>query len=250
LSHTFRVNAVNRARWAGALVAFLLAASAAGAAPGVTVTGRVTITGRTSKTNRSPVVVWLTPLGETPQPPPDPARSSFKLVQKGKQFHPHLLVIPVGAKVEFPNSDPFFHNVFSLFDGKRFDLGLYEAGSTRSISFNRPGVSYIFCNIHPEMSAVIIALKTPYYGISSPSGQISIPEVPPGRYRMEVWREGGMQEEFNKLSREIDISEASASLGAFHFDDTNRSILSHKNLYGRDYDEPRSPSNPLYGQPQ
>lgn len=232
------------------LFVLLVTVSFTEAVLGVTVRGRVTITGRIRKTNPSPVVVWLTRLGDTPEPRLDPGQSSYKLVQKDKQFHPHLLIIPVGAKVEFPNSDPFFHNVFSLFDGKRFDLGLYEAGSTRSISFSRPGVSYIFCNIHPEMSAIIIALKTPYYGVSTPSGEISIPEVPPGRYRMEVWRQGGLQEEFNKLSREIDISETSASLGTFHFDDTNSSILSHKNLYGRDYDEPKSSSNPLYGQPQ
>lgn len=232
-------------RWAGAFFGLLLAASIPKVMLGVTVTGRVAITGKSVKTNHSPVVVWLTPLADTPQPPTDPAPSSYRLVQKGKQFHPHLLVVPVGAKVEFPNRDPFFHNVFSLFDGKRFDLGLYEAGSTRSISFNRPGISYIFCNIHPEMSAVIIALQTPYYGISNSSGEISISEVPPGRYKMEVWREGGLQEEFNKLSRQILVSADSASLGTLHFDDTNRSLLSHKNLYGRDYDEPKS-SNPLY----
>ena len=68
-----------------------------------------------------------------------------------------MLVVPVGSVVAFPNRDPFFHNVFSLFEGKRFDLGLYEAGSTRDVLFDKPGVSYIFCNIHAEMSAVVIA---------------------------------------------------------------------------------------------
>ena len=65
----------------------------------------------------------------------------------------------MGAVVQFPNHDPFFHNVFSLFEGKRFDLGLYEAGSSRNVSFDRPGISYIFCNIHAEMSAVVIACR-------------------------------------------------------------------------------------------
>ena len=76
-------------------------------------------------------------------------------------FTPHILVVPVGSVVRFPNADPFFHNVFSLFDGKRFDLGLYEAGSTKEVTFSREGLSYIFCNIHPEMSAVVISLSTP-----------------------------------------------------------------------------------------
>jgi plastocyanin len=217
---------------------------------GVTVKGRVNITGGAKKADPSPTVVWLTPLLGAPAAAADARQSSYELVQKNKQFHPHLLVVPVGAKVEFPNRDPFFHNVFSLFDGKRFDLGLYEAGSTRSISFNRAGVSYIFCNIHPEMSAVIIVLKTPYYGISSPSGEISIPGVPPGRYRLEVWREGGLPEDFQKFAHEISVSEDSAFLGTLHFNDTDRSILTHKNLYGRDYDEPKSSSNPLYENPR
>jgi plastocyanin len=91
---------------------------------------------------------------------------SFTLLQKNKMFTPHLLVVPVGSSVAFPNADPFFHNVFSLFDGRRFDLGLYEAGSTRSVVFSREGVSYIFCDIHSEMSAVVIALATPYYGFA------------------------------------------------------------------------------------
>ena len=66
-------------------------------------------------------------------------------------FEPHLLIIPLGSTVSFPNLDPFFHNVFSQFNGKRFDLGLYEAGSTRDVRFDHEGVSYLFCNIHPEI---------------------------------------------------------------------------------------------------
>src|ERR1035438_1745365 len=103
-------------------------------------------------------VVWLTPVegGGVQLDPPPPAQTHARLVQKNKSFEPHLLVVPAGSMVEFPNRDPFFHNVFSLFEGKRFDLGLYEAGTTRTVRFDRPGISYIFCNIHPEMSAVII----------------------------------------------------------------------------------------------
>ena len=100
-------------------------------------------------------------------------------MQRNKSFDPHLLVVPVGSVVAFPNRDPFFHNVFSLFEGKRFDLGLYEAGSTRDVHFDKPGISYIFCNIHPEMSAVVVALDTPYYGISDQHGQVVITRMCP-----------------------------------------------------------------------
>jgi len=89
-----------------------------------------------------PAVIWLNPLHEAASQPIAPG--SFTLLQKNKMFTPHLLVVPVGSSVAFPNADPFFHNVFSLFDGRRFDLGLYEAGSTRSVVFSREGVSYIF----------------------------------------------------------------------------------------------------------
>ncbi len=212
---------------------------------GVTVSGRVSVTGGSKKAKPSPAVVWLTPLSDPAGPVPELSdqASPYRLVQKGKEFHPHLLIVPAGTMVEFPNLDPFFHNVFSLFDGKRFDLGLYEAGSTRSIRFSRPGISYIFCNIHPEMSAVIIAVNTPYFGISNASGEISIPNVPPGRYRLEVWREAALPEELKKLGREITISQDNSSLGIFHFDDSGRNMMVHKNKYGREYDKPASPGS-------
>ena len=117
--------------------------------------------------------------------------------------------------VEFPNRDPFFHNVFSLFEGKRFDLGLYEAGTTRSVHFDHAGVSYIFCNIHPEMSAAVIALKTPYYAISNAAGSLSIPDVPPGRYQMQVWYEGSSPEALKRLTREITLNPGRFCLGDF-----------------------------------
>ena len=112
-----------------------------------------------------PAVLWLQPLSGKPVVWPATGQHSYQLVQKGKMFSPHLLVIRVGSLVSFPNGDPFFHNVFSLFEGKRFDLGLYEAGSTREVRFSNPGISYIFCNIHPTMSAVVIALTTPWSAV-------------------------------------------------------------------------------------
>src|SRR5260221_7653591 len=128
----------------------------------------------------SEIVVWLNPLdaGTKSEAADASIHKKVQLVQHNKTFQPHVLVVPVGSVVQFPNRDPFFHNVFSLFDGKRFDLGLYEAGSVRNVSFDRAGISYIFCNIHAEMSAVVIALDTPYFGISNRKGEIVIPNVP------------------------------------------------------------------------
>jgi len=166
-------------------------------------------------------------------------------VQKNKSFEPHLLVVPVGATVEFPNADPWFHNVFSLFDGKRFDLGLYEAGTSRKVHFDRAGISYIFCNIHSQMSAVVVVLDTPYYGISRGAGTVSIPDVPPGRYRLNVWNEAALPDQLNAVSRDVVISESTPSVGVIHIAQTHDLLLSHKNKYGVEYDNP-DPSNPIY----
>lgn len=192
------------------------------------------------------VVLWLTPVGSavlsTSPAPQDSNRP--RLVQRNKSFEPHVLVVPVGTAVEFPNRDPFFHNVFSLFEGKRFDLGLYEAGTTRNVIFDKPGISYIFCNIHSEMSAVVIAVRTPYYGVSDQRGRVAIPHVPPGRYTLRIWYEETLPEELNKWTREVTISEDASSLGAMRLPATYVP-QGHQNMYGHDYPPPL-PDGPSY----
>jgi len=191
-------------------------------------------------------VLWLTPVGNVPAPnvPAIPASNLPRLVQRNKSFEPHVLVVPVGSVVEFPNRDPFFHNVFSLFEGKRFDLGLYEAGTTRNVVFDKAGISYIFCNIHSEMSAVVIAVSSPYYGISDPHGRVTIPSVPSGRYTLRIWYEETLPEELNNLTREVTISEDAANLGAMRLPATNMP-QGHENMYGHDYPPPL-PDSPTY----
>ena len=215
------------------------------------VTGRIELIGNPKlhkSTASSTVVVWLSPLSlsahevSLTQPSDHTA-----LTQRNKSFHPHLLVIPVGSTVEFPNDDPWFHNVFSLFEGKRFDLGLYEAGTTRKVHFDRPGVSYIFCNIHPQMSAVVVVLDTPYYQISAKPGVVSIPNVPPGRYRLHVWNEATLPETLNALSRDVTVPEGRASFGDLRIEQTGDLLANHTNKYGREYENP-DPSNPIYSE--
>jgi len=231
------------------LPAFLLLVPGVGRAEQVTVTGRVSwnspARGR-KHPDAAQVVVWLTPLG-APLPEIPPANSVPKLVQKNKNFSPHLLVVPVGSVVEFPNRDPFFHNVFSLFEGKRFDLGLYEAGSSRNVRFDKPGISYIFCNIHAEMSAVVIALATPYYGISSNRGEIVIPGVPAGRYMLRVWYEAAQPEQLDAATRELAVSGNESTLGILRL---TPPVLapSHPDKYGGEY-APPDPGGPAYTRP-
>jgi plastocyanin len=192
------------------------------------------------------VVVWLSPIGTVATAKFVP-RQPLVLAQHHKTFEPHLLVVPVGAVVQFPNRDPFFHNVFSLFEGRRFDLGLYEAGTTRNVSFDRPGISFIFCNIHAEMSAIVIALDTPYYAVSNRKGEIVIPRVPPGHYTLRTWAETALPENLDALTREVNISENTSSLGVLEIT-AGMVSTAHKNKFGMDY-EPPAPDSPGYQQP-
>lgn len=194
----------------------------------------------------SQAVVWLTPVGATVEPPRQ--TSIPQLVQKNKSFHPSLLVIPAGGKVEFPNHDPFFHNVFSLFEGKRFDLGLYEGGTTRFVQFDKTGISFIFCNIHAEMSAVVIALATPYYAVSDAHGDVAIPDVPPGRYQLQIFHSGVAPDALRATAREITVAAGQTNLGTFALAESDVTVA-HKNKYGRDYDRPE-PDSPAYARPQ
>ena len=194
----------------------------------------------------SQAVVWLTPLAGDLSAPPQ-QQEIPKLVQKNKMFHPSLLVVPVGGKVEFPNHDPFFHNVFSLFEGKRFDLGLYESGTTRFVQFDKEGISYIFCNIHAQMSAVVVALRTPYSAVSDSRGEITIAHVPPGRYALQVFHPAVAPEELRTMNREVTIGAGDISLGMLTLAESNLE-LAHKNKYGRDYDRPE-PDSPAYARP-
>ena len=170
------------------------------------------------------------------------------LRQKNKSFEPHLLVVTKGSTVDFPNLDPWFHNVFSLFNGKKFDLGLYEAGTSRTVHFDREGVSYIFCNIHPEMSAVVVVVASPYHALAFKNGGFSIAGVPPGRYRLQVWNENSLPETLEALSREVEVNGTVSSVGTLRVRATDTAHPQHKNKYGQDY-EPSSPSNPVYAQP-
>ena len=113
------------------------------------------------------------------------------LSQRNLTFEPHVLAVRSGTTIELPNDDRVFHNVFSFHDGKRFDLGLYPVGTSKRLTFDRPGLSRIFCNIHPGMAAYVLAVDTPFFGVSDAQGRFSIPAVPPGVYTYHAWRAGG-----------------------------------------------------------
>jgi plastocyanin len=181
------------------------------------------------------VVVWLSPVAAPDAPPVDPPPPGhFRMAQKNKTFQPHLLVVPLGSTVAFPNLDPFFHNVFSQFNGKRFDLGLYEAGSTKDVRFDHEGISWIFCNIHPEMSAVIITLATPWYSVAQGSREVTLAHVPPSVYMLHVWAEGADTKQLEALTRRVRISASQNDVGIIRIE-TTATAPAHKNKFGKDY---------------
>ena len=192
----------------------------------------------------SEIVVWLNPLdaGTKSEAADASIHKKVQLVQRNKTFQPHVLVVPVGTVVDFPNRDPFFHNVFSLFDGKRFDLGLYEAGASNSVRFDRLGVSFLFCNIHPEMSAVVVAVDTPYYSLSDRKGTLTIQNVPDGKYDLHVWYERSLPDDLKNLTRTVTIAAGERDLGTINVPENPSFTLAHKNKYGQDYTPPPIPS--------
>ena len=110
--------------------------------------------------------------------------------QRNETFLPHVLAITTGTTVDFPNSDKFYHNVFSLSKGTRFDLGRYAAGRSKPVRFDRPGIVRVFCDIHSHMNAFILVFGHPFFATTDAEGRYRIDNVPPGTYGVVAWKEG------------------------------------------------------------
>jgi plastocyanin len=138
---------------------------------------------------KAEAIVWLEAAGGTIPAAPAKAKKVV-LDQRTSTFFPHVLAVQVGTTVDLPNNDRVFHNVFSFHDGKKFDLGLYPVGTVKRVTFDHSGLSRIFCNIHPNMAAYVMAVDSPYFGVSDSQGRFTIAAVPPGSYTFHAWRAG------------------------------------------------------------
>jgi plastocyanin len=197
------------------------------------ITGKIVLVNAIEE-DPSNVAVWLEPVGAQ-RPTGGEQLPPLAIRQENKQFSPHVLIATVGQQVDFPNEDPFPHNVFSNSELKRFDLGIYQASDMRSVLFNRPGIVPIYCNIHPSMEAFIVVIPTTYSGLSNEKGEISIKGVPPGNYRLKVWHERARPEVLEALSKQITISGSGVNLGSIKIDERGYLPLPHKNKEGKDY---------------
>jgi plastocyanin len=132
---------------------------------------------------RARVVIWLEGIAEPSADPP----KTVKMEQENRRFLPDTLVIPAGGKVSFPNLDPIFHNVFSLSRPKAFDLGNYPKGDTRVVIFPEPGIVFVNCHLHPNMTAVIVVAPNRWNTRSDRAGHFQLSDVPPGEYTAVAW---------------------------------------------------------------
>lgn len=193
------------------------------------------------KRDCSGVVIWLEPVGRKAVIPPP---KTYTMIQKGKRFQPHVLAVPVGSTVDFPNFDPIFHNAFSNFAGQPFDTGLYRPGTSQKVQFRRDGVVRVFCNIHSSMSAVIVVLKTPYAAVTGEDGKYVIPDLEPGEYRIHVWHERAAEATLAKLERPVRVEAAGLTYAPIEISESGFVEVPHKNKFDREYGP--EPTDSLY----
>ena len=202
----------------------------------VTVSGQVELTNSHDPAvhkyrDYSGVVLWLEPVDKGAPPAPRPV----KMLQKDKHFVPHVIAIPVGGTVEFPNLDEIYHNAFSNFSGQPFDTGLYKPQTSQSVTFRHAGIVQVFCNIHSSMSAIIAVVATPYYAVTPESGRFVIANVPPGDYQFHIFHERAVPANLKFLEHRITVPEAGLELPLISVSETGYVPAPHLDKHGKPY---------------
>lgn len=182
-----------------------------------TVSGHVTLleTGRKQPNDLGTAVVWLVPVGFTDSRG-DTVPKQTSIAMRTREFLPHVSVVAVGGSVEFPNQDPFSHNVFSNSELGRFDLGLYPRRKSRGTTVAKSGVYAVYCNIHSRMSSFIIAVPTRHVAQVDKNGMFTLRDVPPGVYELHAWHERAAESE-TRITVANGESKADVSLDARGF---------------------------------
>jgi plastocyanin len=191
-----------------------------------TITGKVELVdkGGRKATDLSDVVVYVDGARVKPKP------ATAIMVMKGKSFNPHVVVVPVGGTVQFPNEDPIFHNAFSVSGDNRFDMELYKRPKVGSFTFQHPGVVKVYCNIHPQMSAVVLVRDNPLFTKAAADGTFTIEGVPAGKYVVKAWHERG-----GEAGSEVTVTDTGTAQTRFTLDGSTYKSVPHKNKFGKDY---------------
>jgi plastocyanin len=205
----------------------LAVASLAWVAQPASVSGRVTILDKESRAAEDvgQAVVWLSGPAARPRSP-----IQTEIGTSNKEFSPHVLVVPVGSTVAFPNHDPFNHNVFSLSEENPFDLGLYGRGEVRSFRFERAGLVRVYCNVHAQMSALVLVRDTPWYAQPASDGSFSLGAVPPGNYTLHAWHERAPE-----IARPLEVPAHGVERLVVELDARGFRFESHLNKHGQPY---------------
>ena len=176
----------------------------------------------------SGVVVWV----EGPDVKAEPTTATVTM--KMKQFEPHLVVVPVGGTVAFPNMDPILHNVFSVSGENRFDLDLYKSPKSRAQTFLHPGIVRVYCNIHPQMSAFVVVRDNPFWAQATRDGRFTIAGVPAGTWTVHAWHARA-----EEVTRQVTVSEDGSLSLALTLDASKYRRVPHRNKYGKKYKKGR-----------
>lgn len=194
------------------------------------VSGQVTIVERPGEVaeDLGNTVVYLEPINAASRARlVGPANSVIAL--QSRQFSPRVRVVTEGSKIEFPNQDPFNHNVFSKTNGG-FDTGVFGRGKTRDQVFAPAGVYTLYCNVHPRMTAFVVALQTPHYTQAGADGRYVLDSVPPGRYKLHVWHDRA-----TASIVDLTVSATGVRNHRVALDATGYKYVQHKNKLGQVY---------------
>jgi plastocyanin len=192
------------------------------------VTGRVAMQEKPGETTKDfdGTVIYLMPKGA----PAHFAETKAQVAMSGRQFAPRVRVITTGSTVDYTNQDPFSHNIFSTATGAAFDLGTYGSRITKSTQFKKPGAFPVYCNIHAQMTAFVVAVSTPYFTQAGADARWTIPGVRAGKYELHVWHERAPE-----VTQDLDVPATGVPNADVTLDARGFKQVAHKNKLGKDY---------------
>ena len=211
-----------------AVMSVALLAAARGAFAQGAVSGQVNIKEKAGDETEdlANAVIYLEPSAGKPKL----ANTNTSIALQGRQFAPRVRIVTVGSKIEFPNQDPFNHNAFSKAPQGPFDTDSYGRGKTATNVFKNPGVYPIYCNVHPRMTAFVIAVGTPYFAQADKDGKFTVDKVPAGKYMIHVWHDRGGEQ-----TSDLTVPQTGLSGLKYQLDATGFKLVAHKNKFGKDY---------------